>query len=138
MFTNEEIAKLIEESEDVDFGNGISLEQIKQVESQLEIKLPKDYVWWLSQYNGGEVCGDELYSIYSTRVHGDLLHMNKINRLNFAYPIQHIVICRTNYETYYLKLDETDEAGLSPVYTEESGKYANSFHHFLVKFITEE
>ncbi|SET65463.1 SMI1/KNR4 family protein [Thorsellia anophelis] len=42
-----------------------SLEWIVKAEEMLTIKLPEDYKWILSHFGGGDICGEEIYSIYS-------------------------------------------------------------------------
>ena len=64
----DEIKKIIEEAEDgvdfADFGNGVSEEWISKAEERLGFELPETYKWWLKNYGGGEIYGEEIFSIY--------------------------------------------------------------------------
>ncbi|XCY74260.1 SMI1/KNR4 family protein [Pseudomonas sp. CBR-F] len=61
------IINLIKESDYVefaDYGDGIADEWIYKAEARLGLKLPDSYKWWLKCYSGGEISGEEIYSIY--------------------------------------------------------------------------
>jgi hypothetical protein len=68
MSTYDEIRELIESNSDVaefaDFGDGIEVEWIEKAEAVLGCKLPNSYRWWLTNYSGGEIGGEEVFSIY--------------------------------------------------------------------------
>ena len=84
----DEIIKLIENAgESVDFGpfgEGISEEWIEKAEKRLKNKFPETYKWWLRNYNGGEVYGEEIYSIYGmdfdSVIGGDIVYINELSR----------------------------------------------------------
>ncbi|MCT4665134.1 MAG: SMI1/KNR4 family protein [Flavobacteriales bacterium] len=143
----EKIRKLIEDKTDiVDFGNfenGISDEWIQLAQNRLGVIFPPSYVWWLKHYGGGEINGEEIFSIYEmdfdTVVGGDIVYINELNRKNGWNSQKELVIHENDQgESYYLKLDDVDEFGESPVYIDlDKEKYANNFIDFLLKKIDE-
>ena len=64
----EQIKQLIAANEDVvnfaEFGNGVSQEWIDKAEAALGFPLPPSYKWWLRNYGGGDIGGDEITCIY--------------------------------------------------------------------------
>ena len=86
----EDLIRLIEEAGDnVDFapfGDGVSDDWIKAAEERLGVVFPMSYKWWLKNYNGGEVYGEEIYSVYGIDfdevVGGDIVYINELNRKN--------------------------------------------------------
>lgn len=85
----EELIKLIENTEGVEFasyGVGTSDEWIEKAEKRLSFEFPKSYKWWLKKFNGGEVYGDEIFSIYEMDfddvIGGDIVYINELNRKN--------------------------------------------------------
>ena len=78
-----ELKKKIASSEGVDFapfGKGISDEWIIKAEKRLNFTFPETYKWWLKNYMGGEIYGEEIFSIYGldfdTVVGGDIVYIN--------------------------------------------------------------
>lgn len=64
----ETIRELISNSsliaEFADYGVGIDTSWIIRAEEAIGMRLPKSYRWWLENYSGGEIGGEEIYSIY--------------------------------------------------------------------------
>jgi len=139
--------KLIEENRKRinfgEFGHGVSTDWIEKAECRLAVKFPPSYVWWLRSYSGGEINGDEIYSVYEldfdTVVGGDIVYINELNRRKgFSTSDQLIIQKNDQAESYYFDLNQIDDAGEYPVYVDPTGiKYADSFLHFLQKKIGE-
>ena len=143
----DEIIKLIEnEGESVDFapfGEGISEEWIEKAEKRLKNKFPETYKWWLRNYNGGEVYGEEIYSIYGidfdSVIGGDIVYINELSRKNDKEFLNKIVISEPNDSIFYFDISNGLVNGEYPIYeyyTKE--KYANSFLEFLKRRILED
>lgn len=106
----EEMKKLIIKAGDEvnfsDFGNGVSEEWIIKAEKRLNVIFPESYKWWLRNYGGGEIRGEEIYSIYEidfdTVVGGDIVYINEINRRQQGYTNDMIVISESFDEIFYL------------------------------------
>ncbi len=141
----EELKSLIAEAEDDvdfwDFGDGTSDEWIDKAEERLGIKFPNSYKWWLKNYRGGQIYGDEIFSIYEqdfdTVVGGDIVYMYELNIRNNNYKENMLVICEAYDEVFYFDLNfrEGDEM---PVFAlHKNKKYADDFIMFLIKFIKE-
>lgn len=143
----DEIIKLIENAgESVDFapfGEGISEEWIEKAEKRLKNKFPETYKWWLRNYNGGEVYGEEIYSIYGidfdSVIGGDIVYINELSRKNDKEFLNKIVISEPNDSIFYFDISNGLVNGEYPIYeyyTKE--KYANSFLEFLKRRILED
>ncbi|NHB97548.1 SMI1/KNR4 family protein [Photorhabdus stackebrandtii] len=55
-----------------------SPEWTNKTEKALSLTLPDDYKWFLSNFGDGDICGDEIYSIYCMAD-----SHNKCNIVNF-------------------------------------------------------
>ncbi|MEW6413247.1 MAG: SMI1/KNR4 family protein [Candidatus Zixiibacteriota bacterium] len=137
------LARLIETSDNVEFGQygqGASDDLVRNTENQLGIKLPPSYVWWLQNYGGGTVFGDEIFSIYeqeSDEVVGcDIVRMHRINSEKNWFSKDQLVICETDEAVYYFDVSQPDQNGEFPVYEHYSGqKIADDFIEFLIRLI---
>ena len=142
----DKIIKLISDNEGaVDFapfGDGTSEEWIKKAESRLEVSFPGSFRWWLINYDGGEVHGEEIFSVYEmdfdSVVGGDIVYMNELNQKNgFSTKDQLIIQKNDQAESYYFDLTQYKD-GECPVYIDVNrSKYADHFLHFLEKKIGE-
>jgi hypothetical protein len=141
----DEIKTLIEESTNVefaDFGDGVSEEWIKKAENRLGFELPNTYKWWLKNYGGGEIYGEEIFSIYEqdfdTVVGGDIVYMHELNKNNNNFNKNSLVVCETNDEVFYFDISKRKYDGEFPIYCWNSkNKYAEDFIDFLKKRIIE-
>lgn len=124
-------------------GQGTSDEWIEKAQFRLGVQFPPSYIWWLKNYKGGEINGDEIFSIYEldfdSVIGGDIVYMNELNRKDGLYSSKQLVIQHNNFgEDYYLDLTQVDDIGESPVYVSPSGqKYAENFLVFLENKIKE-
>jgi antitoxin YobK len=108
----DEIIKLIVKSGNVvefaDYGDGISEEWIIKAEERLGFVLPNSYKRWLRNYGGGEINGEEIYSIYEqdfdTVVGGDIVYVYELNKKNNNYSDEKVVICETDDAVFYFDL----------------------------------
>ena len=141
----DEIIKIIRDAgECVDFapfGEGISEEWIELAEKRLDVKLPQSYKWWLKNYNGGEILGEEVYSIYGIDfddvVGGDIVYINELNRKDNNFNAK-LIISETNDELFYFDLTQGLMEGEYPVYEYYTKtRYADSFLEFLKRRILE-
>ncbi len=94
------IIDLIKESDFVefaDYGDGIADEWIYKAETRLALKLPDSYKWWLKCYSGGEISGEEIYSIYEMDFDsvcgGDIVYMSIVNGRNGLCGKDRLFIC---------------------------------------------
>jgi len=142
----DEIIKIISNAgEDVDFaqfGEGISDEWIDLAEKRLNVKLPNSYVWWLKNYNGGEIFGEEVYSIYGIDfddvVGGDIVYINELSRKDDNEFNDKLIISEPNDELFYFDLTQGLVDGEYPVYEYYTKvKYADCFLGFLKRRILE-
>ena len=132
------LLNLIKEHEDIaNFGtadDAPTSEWINKAEQTLGVVLPDDYKWFLSEFGGGEICGEEIYSIYglpfNEAVGGDLVYQNVIANNNISSG--KLVLSNTDFgEEFYFKTDDFDKVYISIGNTEEV--YAEDFIEYLHK-----
>ena len=142
----EDLVSIIEEADDsvdfASFGEGISDDWVKSAEKRLGITFPKSYIWWLKNYNGGEVYGEEIYSVYCIDfdkvVGGDIVYINELSRKNDSSFKDKLIISETEDEVFYFDLSNGLKDDEYPVYELHSNiLYAHSFAEFLKRRITE-
>lgn len=146
-----EIRKIIEEAEEyVEFGEYVEEERISDIwiekaEKRLNLPLPESYKWWLRHYGGGEIFGEEVYSIYKqdfdTVVGGDIVHMHELNKKDPYFDDENkLEICDADQgdQVFYFDISQMDENNEYPVYEYYSKRfYAKDFIEFLKKRILE-
>jgi len=125
-----------------DFGDGTTDDWIEKAELALGVKFPVSYKWWLKNYGGGEILGEEIFSIYEMDfeevVGGDVVKMTKLYRSR-GFDKDSIVISVTDRgEVFYLKTSEMNDFNDCPVALNITGAtYAKNFIDFLQKRIDE-
>jgi antitoxin YobK len=134
----EELREFIDTNSSVvefaDYGDGINEEWIRRAEAALGFSLPKDYKWWLRNYGGGEIGGEEIFSIYGQDfdevVGGDVVRMFRLHG-----SADRIPICHSDVDgVFCLDLTSPTATGDLPVVSEGTGKlYADDFLDFLKK-----
>lgn len=144
----EAIIKLINDNADkVDFGpfgEGRSDFWIDWAQKRLNVSFPPSYIWWLKNYGGGEIIGDEIYSVYEKEnaVGGDIVYVNELDRKNGFFNETQLTIQNNDFgETYYFDLLQQAPDGECPVYRDFGGDksfYAKDFLDFLSGRILDE
>ncbi len=123
-----------------EFGSGVSEEWIKRAENRLGTSFPDSYKWWLKNYGGGTIYGEEIFSVYekdfNAVVGGDIVYMNELNRKNNITNEKQLVICENNDGIiFYFDLTQKDDSEY-PVYESVNhSKFATDFFEFLGKLI---
>lgn len=138
----DDLKKMIASTEGVDFapfGKGISEEWIKKAEERLSFKFPESYKWWLKNYMGGEIYGEEIFSIYGLDfdnvVGGDVVYINELNRKKGFSSSDQLVICECEDGMFYFQNQDSLNNEL-PIFRDEE-YYASDFIEFLLKRIAE-
>ena len=136
----DELKKKIASTNGVDFGpfgEGISDEWITKAEERLHFIFPESYKWWLKNYMGGEIYGEEIFSIYGLDfdrvVGGDIVYINELNREEGFSNSDQLVICEGEDGMFYFQKQEslTDELAVF----RDGEYYASDFIEFLIKRI---
>lgn len=136
----DELKKKIASTDGVDFGlfgEGISDEWITKTEERLHFIFPESYKWWLKNYMGGEIYGEEIFSIYGLNfdsvVGGDVVYINELNRKEGFSNSEQLVICEGEDGMFYFQKQEslTDELAVF----RDGEYYASNFTEFLLKRI---
>lgn len=136
----DELKKKIASTDGVDFGpfgEGISDEWITKAEERLHFIFPETYKWWLKNYMGGEIYGEEIFSIYGLDfdrvVGGDIVYINELNREEGFSNSEQLVICEGEDGMFYFQKQEslTDELAVF----RDGEYYASDFIEFLLKRI---
>ncbi|MDN3583227.1 SMI1/KNR4 family protein [Mucilaginibacter flavus] len=123
-------------------GDGPSQSQIAIVQKLLGVTFPPSYIWWLNNYGGGEIKGEEIFSIYETPgiSGGDIVYVNELNRENGLINTSQLVIQYSDLNgIFFFDLSHPDLDGEYEVYNNpsEPRKYAHDFLDFLERRITD-
>ena len=136
----DELKKKIASTDGVDFGpfgEGISDEWITKAEERLHFIFPDTYKWWLKNYMGGEINGEEIFSIYGLDfdrvVGGDIVYINELNREEGFSNSDQLVICEGEDGMFYFQKQESLTNELAVFRGGEY--YASDFIEFLIKRI---
>lgn len=134
------LKKKIASTDGVDFGpfgEGISDEWITKAEERLHFIFPESYKWWLKNYMGGEIYGEEIFSIYGLDfdrvVGGDIVYINELNREEGFSNSDQLVICEGEDGMFYFQKQESLTNELAVF--RDGEYYASDFIEFLIKRI---
>jgi len=139
----ESIIKLINDNLDnINFGEFgaeiyVSDLWINKAQERLNVIFPPSYIWWLKNYGGGEILGEEVFSVYQKDdvVGGDIVYVNELSRKNGRTDTTQLIIQKTDRaQTFYFDLLQRDENGEYPVFwmtPVKKIKYADDFLGFL-------
>ena len=136
----DELKKKIASTGGVDFGpfgEGVSDEWITKAEERLHFTFPETYKWWLKNYMGGEIYGEEIFSIYGldfdSVVGGDVVYINELNREEGFSNSEQLVICEGEDGMFYFQKQESLTNELAVF--RDGEYYASDFIEFLIKRI---
>ncbi|MHC4039291.1 SMI1/KNR4 family protein [Streptococcus sp. KHUD_017] len=136
----DELKKKIASTKGVDFepfGEGISDEWITKAEERLHFIFPDTYKWWLKNYMGGEIYGEEIFSIYGLDfdivVGGDIVYINELNREEGFSNSDQLVICEGEDGMFYFQKQKSLTNELAVF--RDGEYYASDFIEFLIKRI---
>ena len=136
----DELKKKIASTDGVDFGpfgEGISDEWITKAEERLHFIFPESYKWWLKNYMGGEIYGEEIFSIYGldfdSVVGGDVVYINELNREEGFSNSEQLVICEGEDGMFYFQKQGSLTNELAVF--RDGEYYASDFIEFLIKRI---
>ena len=136
----DELKKRIASTDGVDFGpfgEGISDEWITKAEERLHFIFPETYKWWLKNYMGGEIYGEEIFSIYGldfdSVIGGDIVYINELNRKEGFSNSEQLVICEGEDGMFYFQKQESLTNELEVF--RDGEYYARDFIEFLIKRI---
>ena len=141
-----EIKILIENNQEIaefaEFGDGISKDFISQREKDLDCTFSPSYKWWLENYGGGNIAGEEVYSIYKSGLEfpcGDIVYMYRKTHNDgvYNYDSNKIMIYDSDIDgDFYFDSSIVDENGEWAVFSGiNDERYADNFLEFLKKRI---
>ncbi|ENN94817.1 hypothetical protein BVtw_05020 [Bartonella vinsonii subsp. berkhoffii str. Tweed] len=145
IYTLDDVVQLVDKySNDINFGtaaHGPSDLVIKKAEKALGLQFTYSYKSFLKNYGGGDIGGEEIYSLYENPMGiptGDIVYQNlNYRKKKYAIP-QQLVVSRTDFgETFYFDYSQFRD-GECPLYFEITGDpqyYASNFYEFLCKKI---
>lgn len=154
----EELEKLIaqydeddedEEDEDEDeydddgnFGDGISIEEIKAAEIFLGFEFSPSYKWWLENYCTGMIGDREIYGVfagdYDEALNSNTMYSGEIviNYTKKQDDKDKLEVFRDSDVAFYFNLNEKDDENEYKIYEKFSGqKFADNFIDFLIKLL---
>ncbi|MDX9721935.1 MAG: SMI1/KNR4 family protein [Myxococcota bacterium] len=139
------LRRLIEEHREVvnfaQFGSGTDESLLQQAESTLGFLFPPSYRWWLQNYGGGEICGEEIFSVYElaspSLPAGDVVYMNTGKQKMRTLSEEQIVICVSDVDgAFFFDASRRTDDGECPVVSVLLNRiYAVDFLDFLRKRI---
>ncbi|NIZ00958.1 SMI1/KNR4 family protein [Thalassospira lucentensis] len=146
--TFNELKKFISENsgDSIEFGSkehAPSAEWILKAEEALGWDFPFSYRWFLENYGGGEIHGDEICSIYQRPfeevVGGDVVARTLLDRQSGFIRSSDISICTTAFGEFFV-LDTlvpttSGECAVVRITGQNREAYAASFAEFIVKFV---
>ena len=139
----ERVAELIEVNNSiVEFapvGNGVSQEWIEKAEIAIGVPLPTSYKWWLASYGGGEIGGEEIFSVYGEDfdkvVGGDIVYMYRLD-LAENQSAKLVPLCQSDIDGRFSFDTKNSHENEYPVHSHVTGqRYAENFFDFLEKRI---
>ncbi|WP_375664538.1 SMI1/KNR4 family protein [Bartonella sp. OC66QHHN] len=119
--------------------------QIEKAEKALGLQFTSSYKVFLKKYVGGEIGGEEIFSIYGDYGEGipagDIVYRNLLNRKNGFVTPEQLAVSRTDFgETFYFDYTQFRD-GECPLYVmfplDNCEYYASNFYEFLCKRIKE-
>lgn len=132
-------------SSTVNFGtseNAVDTDWLTKAEAILDVKLTPSYIWFLKNYVGGEIGGEEIFSLYGiefdqVRGGGDIVYQYLNEREKGLNKPNQIVVSQTDFgEIFYFDYSRFDGEEC-PLYLRlPSGEgffYAENFYEFLYK-----
>ncbi|WP_050029915.1 SMI1/KNR4 family protein [Verrucomicrobium sp. BvORR034] len=116
---------------------------IRKAEQRLGMPFPPSYLWFLRNYGGGEITGDEVFSIYQMEFEevfgGDIVFKYLAHIKDGTIAASEIPVCETDFgEVFILDASVRDESGEYPVYRlfgKNRELYAANFAEFLERKI---
>lgn len=141
----DEIKQLIADNHKIvrfaDFGDGIDQKWIDRAEEALGFSLPESYKWWLRNFGGGEIGGEEIFSIYGpdfpnsiadNAIGGDIVRMYRLqSKIGDRIPI-----CHSDVDGLFSFDKSLAVNGEYPVIAESINEiYAKDFLEFIKKRI---
>ncbi|AVR97445.1 SMI1/KNR4 family protein [Pseudoduganella armeniaca] len=126
----------------INFGSpkeAVDEEWIAKAETVLKRKLPESYKWSLKRYAGGEIGGEELYSIYGIPFEsvngGDIVFQHLNNRSAGLLDDSKLVISETDFgEVFFFDYAECNDGECDIKVRLPSGdyqKYADDYCEFI-------
>lgn len=112
-----------------------SSEWINKAQECLGIKFPSEYLWFINNFGGGDIAGDEIYSIYELpfkeAIGGDIVYQNTVCSDNIKKG--KLVFLENDFnEQFYFKKEQSGKVFILTDNHEEL--YCNDFFEFLEKY----
>jgi hypothetical protein len=142
-----EVEKLIAAHQSIiHFGSSsdaVDDEWLMRAEAALNRKLAQSYKWFLKRYAGGELGGEEIYSIYGVPFEsangGDIVFQHLMNRKAGLLDDSKLAISETDHGEVFFFDYKYFKDGECPIYLRlpsgEAVLYAENFYEFLAKRI---
>lgn len=134
----EELAELFDKHSDlINMGtteDSPGSDWIDAAEKALSVTFPASYKWFLNNYGGGDICCEEIYSIYcmpiDEAVGGDIVYQNTIANDNLKKG--RVVVSNTEFgEEFFFDAHEMEKIYVS--LGENVQLYADNFIEYLKK-----
>lgn len=134
------LINLIRQNPNIEFGNkdnGANNQEILYVQKTLGFILPDEYIYWLKNYGGGKINGEEIFSIYKGALNnttgGDLVYIDNLLRRDNFISNDELAIQMNDQAEIYFFLKNNEQVFVKFGNLEEV--HAKSFFEFLEKKI---
>ena len=125
------------------FGSGVSETAILNAESELNVRFPPSYRWWLLNFGGGQLGQDLVFGIDEAEIGApDVTKLNKTDLVDGLRQSHEIMFYIGNEERFFFDTSRRTALGEFPIchriYGEEKNyEYSRTFDEFLWKRISE-
>lgn len=89
-----------------DFGNGVAEGWIAKAEEAIGMRFPASYRWWLENCSGGEIGGEEIFSVYEegfdTTNGGNVVSTHRIYQKSPYAKTYRIPICHSDIDGVFI------------------------------------
>lgn len=147
MTKEETLAIVSKHSEIIELGasdDAPSNEWIKKAEEKIGYKFSESYLWFLKNFGGGSIVGDEIYSIYQIpfeeAIGGDIVYNYLLNIKNSTAEKNQVYFMETDLGEYFFFDYSNFDGNECPIMLGSSNDatlYANDFYEFICKRVKE-
>ncbi|RRU22267.1 SMI1/KNR4 family protein [Stenotrophomonas sp. 278] len=116
---------------------------IEAAERKIGLEFSPSYLWFLRTYKGGEICGEEIFSVYGLDFDavsgGDIVHQRELDQASGLMHPSQLVVSRTDLgEVFFFDYSDA-AAGEVPIKlllpSGQAMEYASDFYEFICKRI---
>lgn len=140
-----EVEELVSSNADlVSFGSqedAVGSAWVEAAERRIGLGFSPSYLWFLNRYKGGEICGEEVFSIYGVDFDavsgGDIVHQRELDQSSGLMRASQLVVSRTDLgEVFFFDYSVAADGEVPIKVLLPSGQainYASNFYEFICR-----